>query len=413
MVFRIEDTDKERSKKEYEEDIIECLTWLGIVYDSGPFRQSERSEIYKTYIKKLIDGGFAYVSKETPEETGATDGKVLRDEVIRFKNPNKKIAFTDLIRGEIEFDTTDLKDFVIARSMEEPLYHLTVVVDDHEMGVTHVIRGDDGISNTPRQILIQEGIGATRPLYAHIPLILASDKSKLSGRHGAVSVTEYRNKGYLPEAIINFLGLLGWNPGTEQEIFSIKELIGAFDLSKVQKSGAVFNIDKLNWFNHQYIVKLSDENFTAHASTFIPEWLHTHSDQFKRLIPVLREKINIFSEIPALFAPEGELAFINAITNYDSQLLLWKKNPDPAKAKEHLEKILQIMQGISESDFNPTKVKDIVWPYAEANGKGDVLWPVRMALTGQEKSPDPFTSASLIGKDESLKRISDAIKKLS
>ncbi|MDQ2932939.1 MAG: glutamate--tRNA ligase, partial [bacterium] len=250
MVFRIEDTDKERSKKEYEENIIECLKWLNIGYDSGPFRQSERNEIYSKYIQKLIDDGFAYVSKE---DTSATpEGETKRAEVIRFKNPKKKIIFTDLIRGEIEFDTTDLGDFVIAKSIDEPLYHLTVVVDDHEMEITHVIRGDDGISNTPRQILIQEGIGAKRPLYAHVPLILAADKSKLSGRHGAVAVSEYRNEGYLPEAIINFLALLGWNPGTDQELFTVEELIQQFDLEKVQKSGAIFNIEKLKWFNRQY-----------------------------------------------------------------------------------------------------------------------------------------------------------------
>jgi glutamyl/glutaminyl-tRNA synthetase len=163
MVFRIEDTDKERSKKEYEENIIDVLKWLGITYDQGPFRQSERTDIYIGYLKKLIDSGLAYVSKETPTEADIAElgpGKTLRTEVIRFKNPNKKVKFTDLIRGDIEFDTTDLGDFVIARSMTEPLYHLAVVVDDHEMGITHIIRGEDGISNTPRQILIQEGIGA-------------------------------------------------------------------------------------------------------------------------------------------------------------------------------------------------------------------------------------------------------------
>jgi len=209
MVFRIEDTDKERSKKEYEDNIIECLEWLGISYDLGPLRQSERNDIYEKYIKILIDNGSAYVSKENTENGG-------RSEVIRFKNPNKKISFSDLVRGEVTIDTTDLGDFIIAKSITEPLYHLTVVVDDHEMGITHIIRGEDGISNTPRQILIEEGIGAIRPIYAHIPLILATDKSKLSGRHGAVSVTEFRDMGYLPQAMVNFLALLGWNPGDDR-----------------------------------------------------------------------------------------------------------------------------------------------------------------------------------------------------
>ena len=255
-ILRIEDTDKQRSTKEYETSIIESLKWLGLQYDET-VKQSDREVVYKGYLKRLIDEGKAYISKETPVEPGD------RTEVIRFKNPNKKVTFYDLIRGEVEFDTTELKDFVIAKSMEEPLYNLAVVVDDFEMGITHVIRGEDHISNTPRQILIQEAIGAPRPVYAHLPIILATDKSKLSKRkHGeSVSVDFYRRKGYLPEAVINFLVLLGWNPGNNQEIFSIDELIKTFDMSKVQKSGAVFNVEKLNWLNKQYIAKLSDADF--------------------------------------------------------------------------------------------------------------------------------------------------------
>ncbi len=206
VVFRLEDTDKERSKKEYADDIIENLKWLGIEPDfSTTVRQSERKDVYKKYLEKLIVEGKAYLSKEETIEEGQ------RDEVIRFKNPNKKIKFNDLIRGDIEFDTTELKDFVIAKSLDEPVYHLAVVVDDFEMGVTHVIRGDDGISNTPRQILIQEAIDAPRPIYAHLPLMLAPDGTKLSKRkHGEqVSVSFYRNSGYLPEAMINFLAMVG------------------------------------------------------------------------------------------------------------------------------------------------------------------------------------------------------------
>jgi len=250
IIFRLEDTDKERSKKEYEEDIIESLKWLGITYDDGPFRQSERTEIYRKYLEKMLDEGTAYVSKESEGEN---------KEVIRFKNPNKIITFTDEIRGEISFDTSDLQDFVIAKSILDPLYHLTVVVDDHEMGVTHIIRGDDGISNTPRQILLQEAIGAKRPVYAHVPLILAPDRSKMSARHGAVSLRDFRAKGYLPEAIINYLALLGWNPGTDQEIFTMEELIEQFDLDKIQKGGAIFDEKKLDWINKEHIKRLPED----------------------------------------------------------------------------------------------------------------------------------------------------------
>src|SRR3989338_10065153 len=219
FIVRVEDTDKVRSKKEYELGMLDSLKWLGLSRDGQLWHQSERVEIYKKYLRKLIDEGKAYVSQDTEGDN---------KEVIRFKNPNKVITFTDLVRGEISFDTSDLKDFVIARNVDDPLYHLTVVVDDHEVGVTHIIRGDDGISNTPRQILLQEAIGATRPQYAHVPLILAPDKSKMSARHGATSLRDFRAKGYLPEAIINYLALLGWNPGTDQEIFTIAELIEEF-----------------------------------------------------------------------------------------------------------------------------------------------------------------------------------------
>ncbi|MEK9161622.1 MAG: glutamate--tRNA ligase family protein, partial [Patescibacteria group bacterium] len=245
IVLRLEDTDKERSREEYSQDIIDNLKWLGIEPDSlVAIRQSERGPVYKKYLEKMISEGKAYFSKETVVEEGQ------RDQVIRFKNPNKKIVFNDLIRGDIEFDTTELKDFIIAKSLEEPVYHLAVVVDDYEMGVSHIIRGDDGISNTPRQILIQEAIGAPRPVYAHLPLILTQDRTKLSKRkHGEkVSVTFYRNAGYLPEAVVNFLALIGWNPGDEREIFSKEELIKEFSLERIQKSAGIFNVERLDWY---------------------------------------------------------------------------------------------------------------------------------------------------------------------
>jgi len=241
FILRIEDTDKERSKKEFEDDILESIEWLGFKYDEL-YKQSERGEVYKKYIEKMLVDGLVYESEE--------EGKKL----IRFKNPNKKIKFNDIIRGEIEFDTTELLDFVIAKSVDEPLYHLAVVIDDFESGITHVIRGEDHISNTPRQILIQEAIGAPRPLYAHLPLILAPDRSKLSKRkHGeSVSLDFYREKGYSSAAVINYLALLGWNPGTEQEIFTLEELIEVFDLARVHKGGAVFDEKKLAWVNRKH-----------------------------------------------------------------------------------------------------------------------------------------------------------------
>ena len=422
VILRIEDTDKLRSTAEYEASIIDSLKWLDISYNQT-FKQSEREEIYKKYLKKLIDEGKAYVSKEIPTEEDLPAGRHgkenpdFRSEVIRFKNPGKKVSFTDLIRGEITFDTTELKDFVIAKSLEEPLYHLAVVIDDFEMGITHVVRGDDHISNTPRQILIQEAIGAPRPIYAHLPIILATDKSKLSKRkHGeAVSLNFYRDKGYIPEAIINFLALLGWNPGTDQELFTMDELIKTFDISKVQKGGAVFNTEKLDWINRQYIAKMSEEDFILSIKKYLPEWINTTGVQYKKMLSLIKEKIICWSDVPKLFDGEGELSFVKYISDYPASQLLWKKNPVPEASKKHLEAVQELIKAIqadSDDQFNADAVKNAIWSYVEANGKGDVLWPLRVALTGKERSPDPFISAALLGKVEAVKRIQGALQKL-
>ena len=263
FLLRIEDTDKARSKKEYEDNIMESLAWLGLPHD-GFARQSDRIDIHKKRLEQLIASGHAYISKEIPKEPGD------REEVIRFKNPNKKVKFHDMIRGFIEFDTTELGDFVIARSMEEPVFHLVVVVDDIDMGVTHIVRGEDHISNTPRQILIYEALGSPLPEYAHLPTVLAPDKTKLSKRKGALPITAYRDRGYLPEAMVNYLALIGWNPAlNDREFFTMAELIEHFDLKDVQKSGAIFNEEKLAWFNRQYMAKLTDEEFLACAKPFL------------------------------------------------------------------------------------------------------------------------------------------------
>ena len=249
FILRIEDTDIERSEKKYEDDIRDGIAWLGITPDAV-YRQSERTALYRKHLEKLIVSGAVYMSQEKKKDG---EGEV---EIVRFKNPNKRLTFNDLVRGEVSFDTTELKDFVIAKSITEPLFHLAVVVDDFEMGITHIIRGEDHLSNTPRQILIQEALGAPRPLYAHLPLILASDRSKLSKRkHGeAVSLAYYRAQGIRPEALVNFLALLGWHPSASDasEILSFDELVAQFDLSRVQKGGAVLDANKLNWLNRQY-----------------------------------------------------------------------------------------------------------------------------------------------------------------
>ncbi|PIQ68160.1 MAG: glutamate--tRNA ligase [Candidatus Taylorbacteria bacterium CG11_big_fil_rev_8_21_14_0_20_46_11] len=415
FLFRLEDTDKERSKKEFEIDITDSMKWLGLTYDNTVvWRQTERTDIYKAQLKKLVDTGHAYVSKETdqPQKTEESytahkqDGE-RRAEVIRFKNPNKSITFTDLIRGDITFDTTELGDFVIAKSMEEPIYHLAVVIDDAEMGITHVIRGEDGISNTPRQILIQEALGFTRPTYAHLPLILAPDRTKLSKRKGAIPVSEYRARGYLPEAVVNYLTLLGWNPGTDQELFSIDELIQAFDISKVQKSGAVFDEEKMKNVNREYIKKRGKEALLP----YMPEKLTQNKStlQLETLCEIVFDRISVYGDIRA-DVDAGEYDYAITRPNYPKEQLVWKKAKSEPLA--HLEKAVELLKDISAESFSKDGVKNALMPYAETAGKGDVLWPVRVALSGRDQSPDPFTLATLLGKDETLERLSFAIELL-
>jgi len=409
FIVRIEDTDKERSTKEFEKDILDSLEWLGLDHDEF-YRQSERGEIYRKYIEKLTEEGKAYISKEEAKEEGQ------RSEVIRFKNPNKEIIFEDLVRGEISFDTTELGDFIIAKSVDEPLYHLAVVVDDHEMGVTHIFRGEDGISNTPRQILIQDAIGAQRPKYAHLPLILGPDKSKLSKRHGATSLNAFREQGYFKEAILNHLAFLGWNPGDEREIFSLEELIKDFDIKKVSKVGAVFNIEKLDWFNKHYLENLNDEEILKVAKERIKEKMKSsvadyNEEIISKLIPLIRERIEKFSDLDKLIE-EGEFDyyFKEPILS-EPEKLIWKKS-DKEKTTQHLEKVKEIISENEEKN-NPDEAKELLWNYAEEVGKGDVLWPTRYALSGRDKSPDPFTLISILGKEKTLQRIINAIDKLN
>ncbi|HBH71276.1 MAG: glutamyl-tRNA synthetase [Parcubacteria group bacterium GW2011_GWC1_42_11] len=408
FILRIEDTDKERSKKEFEDNILDGLNWLGLNHDEF-YRQSDRSPIYKKHLIDLIAKGAVYLSKEEPKEPGE------RAEVLRFKNPNRVVTFHDEARGDISFDTTELGDFVIAKDFESPLYHFAVVVDDFEMGVTHIIRGDDAISNTPRQILIQEALGAPRPIYAHLPMILAPDKSKLSKRHGALAVTEYREEGYLPEAIINFVALMGWNPGNDQEIVSIAEMIKLFSLPKIQKSGAVFNIDKLKWLNKFYIKTLTQEKLANEILLRLTETLKEYAKNnpmiFSKMIPIIVEHISFFEEVSTL-AESGEYDYFFVDPMYEREGALWKDEKDPIIASQKLKKVLFLLNDIDDAFFTPETIKTAVWNYATEVGRGSVLWPMRFALSGREKSPDPFTLASILGKEATIRRIEYAMKLL-
>ncbi|MDP1760242.1 MAG: glutamate--tRNA ligase [Candidatus Woesebacteria bacterium] len=404
FVLRIEDTDKERSKKEYEDNIIESLEWLGLSYDKF-YRQSELVDRHKFYIEKMIKEGKAYISKEE-----AKDGSGTIKEIIRFKNPNIDVSFHDEIKGEVTMNTTDLGDFVIAKNINEPLFHLAVVVDDFEAGITHVIRGEDHTSNTPRQILIQRAIGAPTPVYAHLPLVLGKDKLKLSKRRGALPITDYRNMGFLPEAILNGMAFVGWNPGTEKEIFTHDELIDAFDLTKVQKSPAIFSNEKLEWFNKEHIKKLPPEELKNKIFEYLPEELKNclPAGRQEKLIPVIVERISKFGDIKNMISA-GELDFFYKSPEYSKEKLIYK-NTLPEKISANLKEAYGALENINENDFNIENIKNALMQIADKlENRGELLHPVRFALSGLDKSPDPFTIAEILGKNETLLRLQKAI----
>jgi glutamyl-tRNA synthetase len=403
-ILRMEDTDKERSKPENEKEILESLEWLGLENDEF-IRQSDNLDYHKACLKKLIDNDLAYFSKEEIIKEGD------RAEVIRFRNPGKQITFKDLIHGEIVFDTTELGDFVIAKDLDTPIFHLANVADDIKSGVTHVIRGEDHISNTPRQILLFEALGAlTIPTYAHIPLILDSDRAKLSKRkHGAfVWISEYRKNGYLPEAMNNYLALLGWSPqaannneaGTDDEILFMEELLKRFDISKVQKKSAIFDLEKLNWLNREYIKRQSQtakvKEIVERCPTRVKELSLYSEEKLSLIAPLLVERINNYSEVTDILG-RGDFDFFFTTPAPNRELL---------KGGPFLRQTLEmIKEAPNESFADPEEIKKVLWDFATLKGRGEVLWPMRVALTGQAKSPDPFTVASILGKEETIKRL--------
>ncbi len=340
--------------------------------------------------------------------------------IIRFKTPpDLEIPFFDLIRGEIIFNSNDLGgDFSLAKAENPekflPLYNFAAVVDDFEMNISHVIRGEDHIPNTPKQILIQQALGIAAPQYAHIPLILGPDRSKLSKRHGALSVNAYREMGYLPEAMVNFLALLGWNPGTDKEIFSLKELAGEFDLSKVQKSGAVFNVEKLDWFNGHYVKMMTPEELAGYAIPFLSKVGFIDENNFdfdyvKKIMTLEQPRLKKFGDI-------GErVGYFFKIPAYDPALLVWRDMLFKDVAAS-LKVSLAAISAAADADFNKENLERILTKEAEKaknKDKGRLLWPLRVALTGLKASPGPFEILEILGKKAGIERIEAAIKKLS
>ncbi|MGD0328174.1 MAG: glutamate--tRNA ligase family protein [Minisyncoccia bacterium] len=402
FIVRIEDTDAARSKKEYEENILDTLAWLHLLADHI-YRQSEHRARHRELLEKIIANDTAYLSKEIPKKPGD------REEVIRFRNPGGTVSFIDVIHGEITTKVDDLGDFIIARSFDEPVFHFAVVVDDADEQVTHVIRGGDHISNTARQMLIRSALGFPEPLYAHLPLIMDNMHKKLSKRTGAKVLTDYRDVGVLPEAMLNYVAFLGWNPGDDREYLSREELIDVFDLSRVQKGSATFDETKLFSVNQHWMRKLSDDDFLAQGS-----FSTSDPEKLQKTIPLLKERAHTFSEAREMLS--GELSFLfNKPTIERNQL----RAKEPGGGHSDITKIA--LEGLSETikalpeRISAETVKGTIMPLADAeekkwkSGRGAVLWPLRYALSGQERSPDPFTLISILGKEETISRIQKAI----
>lgn len=440
FILRIEDTDKERSKPEFEKDIIDGLKWLGLDYDEGPdisgnygpYRQSERTDIYKNYLKKLFDENKAYYCFCTKEELEAerqammsrglapkysgkcrnlskeeSENKIQKGDkgVIRFKVLNKEVEFNDLIRGKIKFDANLFGDIVIAKNLKEPLYNFVVAIDDHEMKISHIIRGEDHLSNTPKQVLIQEAFDFNVPKYIHLPLILTTERKKLSKRYLDVSLKDYKNDGYLPEAMLNFIALLGWHPKEDREILSREELMKEFDIKRIQKSGAAFDINKLDWLNSQYIKKMDTNELIEKIKNFIPDNWNKNDNLLAEAISLEKERIKKLTDFK-------ELAdFFFELPEYNFEILIWK-NVGNEKIKNNLKILLGEIGKIQNNEFSKENFEKNIMPLAKTFGVGELLWPLRVALSGKKASPGPFEIMEVIGKAESLKRIDIAIKKL-
>ena len=446
FILRIEDTDTERSKKEFETDLLENLKWLGLDWDEGPdpakpaqyrgdfgpYRQSERLSLYEGYLTRLLAENKAYWCFCTKEELemerqsmlaqglapkySGKCGKIPLEgaekrlksgekAVIRFRVPQTETTFSDIIRGQVKFDSNLFGDIVIAKNLREPLFNFAVVVDDFEMKITHVIRGEDHLSNTPKQILIQKALGFSEPKYAHMPLTLAADRSKLSKRYAETSLNEYKKTGYLPEAMVNFISFLGWHPKEEKDVMSREELIQEFDLKRMQKAGAIFNVTKLDWLNSQYIKQIPIQKVKETMEDFIPtEWLENEILLLK-VFNLEKERINTLAEFKSL------ADFFFELPDYKTELLSWKEM-EKERVVSNLKLLVTEIEKIEEKDFILEKIENKIMPLTEAFGKGELLWPLRVALSGKDASPGPFEIMDALGKEETLRRLNIAIKKI-
>lgn len=482
LILRIEDTDRERYVEGAIENLIKTLKSIGLVYDDGPYLQSKRLKIYQEYAQKLINSGRAYYCfctedelekmrqeqmtnkmppmydkrcrKLTPEEVTLrlrslqqSSGQAEQPYVVRLKIPEEgSIMVKDLIRGEIEFDLKTIDDQVLLKSDGYPTYHLAVVVDDYLMKITHVIRGEDWLPSTPKHLLLYRAFGWQPPQFAHLPLILNPDRSKLSKRQGDVAAEDYLAQGYLPEALLNFIALLGWNPGGEQEIFSLNELIKLFSLEKIQKSGAIFNREKLDWMNGYYIRKMGVSELTEKCIPYLvrsglirplisnfpsldspsrrggqfliskqvskskPQIAQTDElIDFKwltKIVSLEQERLKRLDEI----GERTKFFFVDKL-EYEPDILIWKKMDKPA-ISDNLNLIKEKLASLTAPKFKAKNIQAILNKLVEKGGAGEIFWPFRVALSGQKSSPPPAEIAEILGKDKTIKRIDQSLDKI-
>jgi len=428
FILRIEDTDLSRSTEESIQEILESMRWLGLDWDEGPFRQTERQEIYSQKVEQLLAAGKAYSCYCTPEELDRKrseaqkaglkpkyDGtcRNLSDvpkgapSVIRFKAPLEgSVVVEDLLRGKVVFDITELDDLIIQRTDGTPTYNFVVVVDDSEMGITHVIRGDDHLSNTPRQCLLYDALDYARPQFSHISMILGQDKARLSKRHGATSALAYRDMGYLPDAMINYLARLGWSHG-DQEIFSRKELIEHFSFDSVNTSAAIFDADKLSWVNEQYIQSTPLEELAQHLE---PHLVTTgvlakdhglNMQEIAKVIPCLKGRAKTLIEMA-----EKSAFFFKKQVEFDEKA---RSKFLTDEVKPLLEKVITGLSALD--DFSSDKIESLFKKTVEEESLklGKLAQPVRVALTGTTVSPGIYDVILLLGKEQTLKRLRDVI----
>jgi len=424
FVLRIEDTDRERSTEASVNAILEGMTWLGLEYDEGPFYQTQRFDRYAEVIQQLLDKGLAYrcycsreeldalreqqmARKEKPRYNGkCRAGAEPRDgvePVIRFKNPTEgAVVIDDLVKGRVVIQNSELDDLIIARSDGTPTYNLTVVVDDWDMGVTHVIRGDDHLNNTPRQINLLRALGAELPTYAHVPMILGEDGKRLSKRHGAVSVMQYREEGFLPEALLNYLVRLGWSHG-DQEIFSIDEMIELFDITEVNSAASTFNREKLLWLNQQYIINARPEYIAHHLSIHLGDMGIDPSEgpDILRVVKAQQERARTLVEMAQI----SEFIYRD-FDEFDPQAA--KKHLRPV-AQEPLEKMKAALTALD--DWSPEALHRAVQQVSEQLElkMGKVAQPLRVAVVGRAASPGIDETLALVGREATLRRIDKAL----